>query len=33
MKNFTLKIKQLFAAMLMLACIPASAQFTTTVQQ
>ena len=33
MKNFTLKIKQLFAAMLMLACIPASAQFTTTVEQ
>ena len=33
MKNFTLKIKQLFAAMLMLACIPASAQFTATVEQ
>lgn len=33
MKNFTLKIKQLFAAMLMLACIPASAQFKATVEQ
>lgn len=33
MKNFTLKIKQLFAAMMMLACIPASAQFTATVEQ
>lgn len=33
MKNFTLKIKQLFAAMLMLSCIPASAQFTATVEQ
>lgn len=33
MKNFTLKVKQLFAAMMMLACIPASAQFTATVEQ
>ena len=33
MKNFTLKIKQLFAAMMMLACIPASAQFKATVEQ
>lgn len=33
MKHFTLKIKQLFAAMMMLACIPASAQFTATVEQ
>ena len=33
MKHFTLKIKQLFAAMMMLACIPASAQFKATVEQ
>lgn len=33
MKHFTLKIKQLFAAMMMLACIPASAQFTGSVEQ
>lgn len=33
MKHFTLKIKQLFAAMMLFACIPASAQFTATVEQ
>lgn len=33
MKHFTLKIKQLFAAMMMLTCIPASAQFKATVEQ
>lgn len=33
MKNFTLKVKQLFAAMMLFACIPASAQFTATVEQ
>ena len=33
MKHFTLKIKQLFAAMMLFACIPASAQFKATVEQ
>ena len=33
MKHFTLRIKQLFAAMMLFACIPASAQFTATVEQ
>lgn len=33
MKHFTLKIKQLFAAMMLFTCIPASAQFTATVEQ
>ena len=33
MKHFTLKIKQLFPAMMLFACIPASAQFKATVEQ